>query len=119
MDHNYAGTGTIKVGNCANYIFRKRFFVQFKVGSIAYSKPKALKGVLEKIVIKKIRLFPERESALQTSCHICTFPPMYIDTLNAYHNEEDLLGPEEAIALINNYNLVQRAKIEKNAMENC
>ena len=119
MDYTHIAQGIVYTGGCSEYELAHLFHVKYKVGSIVYSKPKALKGKLEKIVVKKHRLFPERESSLQTVCQICTFPPLYIDTLNAYHNEEDLVGPEEALALIENYNLVQRALLEHTKRQDC
>lgn len=120
MDYTYISNGGIgQVGGCSTYTLFRLYFVKYKVGSIVYSKPKALKGVIEKIVIKKIRLFPERENSLQSVCKICTFPPLYIDTLNAYHNEEDLVGPEDAVDLVDQYLARQRVLVEKAALNDC
>jgi len=119
MDHTYIGTGQIRVGGCGLYTHYKLIYVRFKVGSIVYSKPKALRGIIEKIVIKKIRLFPEREYPLKKVCNICNFPPLYIDTLNAYHNEEDLVGPEDAVALVDAYLEQQKQALELAVIEDC
>lgn len=113
MDHNYTSTGQIRLAGYSLYTFYKLFYVKFKVGSIVYSRPKALRGIYEKIVIKKIRIFPEREYPLKKVCHLCNFPPMYIDTLNAYHNEEDLVGPDDVVSLIENFILQQREALER------
>lgn len=119
MNYSHSMTGSLNFGGCSLYIFKKFVYVKFKVGSIVYSKPKALKGIIEKIVIKKIRLFPFRDNDLIKVCKICNFPPLYIDTLNAYHNEEDLVGPEEASELADSYLLTKRANLENLQITDC
>lgn len=119
MNHIHTSSGKISIGGCSAYIFYKLFYIKYKVGSIVYSRPKASKGIIEKIVIKKIRLFPEQENSLNTVYKICNFPPLYIDTLNGYHNEEDLVGSEDAVKLVDQYLERQKQSLENNRMNNC
>lgn len=112
MNYNFISEfGEIKLGGCGLYTHYNLFYLKFKVGSIVYSRPKALKGIVEKIVIKKIRLFQQslqkqiRNPAIEFSTIEDSFryPPLYIDTLNGYHNEEDLCSSEEVVQIIDNY----------------
>lgn len=123
-----SGTNEIKLGGCSFYTHYNLFYIKFKVGSIVYNKSKALNGIIEKIVIKKIRLFQKTNQEQlpnntvefitinhkqSTSCQICNYPPLYIDTLNGYHNQENLCGPEEAAMIVDNYLSIKREMLEQ------
>lgn len=129
MEYTFAASNSeIKLGGCGFYTHYNLFYIKFKVGSTVYSKPKALKGIIEKIVIKKVRLFQKTNQEQlpnntvefitinhkqSTSCQICNYPPLYIDTLNGYHNQEDLCGPEEVTMIVDNYLSTKREMLEQ------
>jgi hypothetical protein len=87
---NYEGTGGIRVGGCAGV--QVEFFYQFKFGinSFAWIGYKAKKGILERVVIKDVRM-------------PLPYVFLYTDTLNAYYNENELMTQEEAVTAFTLY----------------
>ena len=101
MDFSYSGNGVIYAGGIAPWNTEVYIISKYEIGETVYSKPKALDGVLRKHTIKEIRGFPfANDPNGSRMCKFCNFPPMYIDTFNAYHNEEDLVTLAEAQVLI-------------------
>lgn len=124
ISYRTLGTGSIGVGGCANVSITYNVSHTYEVGDTVYNRLKAIKGILRKHTIKKIRTdnsppMPAPYPPGSEMCRFCTYPPMYIDTYNAYHNEEDLVTQAEAEALIENYNLVQAAALESHVMNSC
>jgi len=118
------GFGSIGVGGCADVSVTYEVSHVYEIGDTVYNRLKALKGVLRKHTIKKIRTdntppMPAPYPPGAEMCRFCSYPPLYIDTYNAYHNEEDLVTLSEAQALIENYELVQAAILENHVMNNC
>lgn len=94
MNYFYSSRGNIfTLYSCSKYSYQ--ILTKYKIGEILYLKSSALKGLLEKIVIKKTDLF-------------------YKDTLNAYHNEKDLITYNEALVLIDQYLIYKNSQIEIN-----
>ena len=91
MDFSYSATGAIRIGGCSSYKWAENTIHLYEIGDVLYSKSKALRGFLEKVVIKN------------------TIFPIYVDTLNSLWNEEDLISFSQANSL------VLEAKIEKAA----
>lgn len=107
MDYTYVASGNlVLVGGCADFRFELLFFAQYDIGDIVYDREKAHKGILEKYCIKTLR-FPENHSAV------------YFDTLNALHNEEDLVSPQEALTIANNALAIQRQLLENFKLKQC
>ena len=114
---NYTSVGSIFVGNCASCTYTINLTHLYDVGDIVYSRPKARKGFLRKFCIKKLRYDAEYIPG-STVCRYCNYPPLYIDTFNAYHNEEDLVTLSEAQSLINAYLILSASKLETHVI-NC
>lgn len=68
--------------------------IAFSIGDQAWIKYKAIKGILEWIIIKKIKIFDYSYNG-EGPCTI-----LYVDTFNALYNEEDLIYYEDALALV-------------------
>jgi len=94
-DFTYAGSGTIRTRGCTKFAVTVCFYYKFAEGSLLYLCEKANKGILEKIVIKKVKL-----SGIST---------LYIDTFNALYNENELCTPGEAFAAATAYYEAQLA----------
>jgi hypothetical protein len=63
---------------------------QYQIGSILFAKHKAIRGVYEKIAIKRIK-FPNR------------YVNLYVDTFNGLWNENELIPYESAVVLVDRY----------------
>lgn len=97
MDFTYEATGGLNTIGCADCVFEKYVYYAFGIGSIVFSKPKAIRGVYARVCIKNV-LWPEDEPDYR-------FPPLYVDTFNACWNEEDLISYTDAVALVTAYNV--------------
>lgn len=88
----YSATGKISIFGCAKT--QKSIYYNYKYGenSIVFLRYKAVKGVLEKIAIKKVILQSGRKTFGQ-------IVPLYQDTYNSLYNENDLCTHQEAIEL--------------------
>lgn len=86
---NFTGSGQIKFGGCASTY--RSVYISYKWGenSVVYVKHKALKGILERVAIKRVIL----NSGPKTFNKIV---PIYEDTFNSLWNEDDLLYESEA-----------------------
>jgi hypothetical protein len=113
MDYTYTATGTLHVGNCAICTLYHVFTYAYAVGSIVYSKGKAKKGVFEKIFIKKVR--PVSKYVIFSKNHVpeTRFKALYVDSLNGYWNEDELVSFEVASALVDDYYLRAAALAEQ------
>ena len=119
ITHKTQSTGSLRVGGCAIVTATYEVLHTYEIGDTVYSRPKALKGILRKYTIKKLRTHLTAPTPPGSDvCRLCTFPPLYIDTYNAYHNEEDLVTLAEATALIEAYNISHAIDVENNAL-NC
>lgn len=88
----YEPTGEIRVIGCAGFNLKQNFFVLFNVGSKVYVKNKAKSGILESVVIKRLK----RE--IDASHYKGYFPQIvYTDTTNRVWLERELLSEENAV----------------------
>ena len=93
---NYTGSGTIVIAGCTIINLYVNLIYRFKVGDVCFLKFKAVKGKLEKIVIKEVRV-------VSNDYIYGAVRFMYIDTFNAIYGEEDLVTEKEAILLAKQY----------------
>ncbi len=120
MDYTFTASGSIRVGGCTEVEAEYFFISRFEVRDTVYNRPKALRGVLRKHVIKEIVGFLDKHDPWGARpCVICNFPPLYIDTYNQFHNEEDLVTYDEALELIEEAQLAAAAALEDHAIEGC
>lgn len=88
---NYQTTGIVKIFGFAFISKIEYFEVYFDVGSIAYIKRQAEKGILEKILIKKIyRNMPRIYSGV-------TPVISYVDNTNRVWIENELIDERDAL----------------------
>lgn len=112
MNYNYTGSGSVKVGGCPGYKWVAYYRYEFAKGSTLYFKPKAKRGIFEKIVIKDVR-FPKRINPNNKFvCNSCKTYPLYVDTYNALFNSNELITYEEAVILVKNYQEEYRRQLE-------
>jgi hypothetical protein len=85
----YTAAGGAKTGGCA--LTSRYVYIPYKWGenSVLYIKHKAVKGILERIAVKRVIL----NSGPKTGNQIV---PIYQDTLNSLWNESDLITESEA-----------------------
>ena len=105
MDFTYVASGGVQIFGCADYSESYAWNYEFAVGSIVFSKPKALKGVYEKIAIKKVKWIDD-------------YTAFYTDTFNAHWNQDELVSYDTAKALVKHYIDVRNAALE-NLVRNC
>jgi hypothetical protein len=92
----YIGSGKLIIDGCTTYYDIPKVYYKYRPGEILYYKPKAEKGKLEKIVIKKVQ--PVRNGKTEGQ-----FVFVYQDTLNSLYNEYDLIYEPEALQIIRLY----------------
>jgi hypothetical protein len=92
MAIQYTGTGGINIFGCASVQHYDYYNYLYGENSIVFLRYKAIRGVLEKIAIKKVIL----KQNIRTYGKIV---PLYQDNLNAYYNEEELCTHQEAVDL--------------------
>jgi hypothetical protein len=93
---NQISSGGIVLAGCPVVSYSKTFVTKFAPCEIAFSRKHALKGKLEKIVIKKHKV----SNMLKTGG---IFHIMYVDTWNGLWNEDELVSHQEAINLATIY----------------
>lgn len=96
----YIASGGMGLQKCGiGYVFEPYYIrhIAFSIRDQAWLRFKAEKGILESIIIKKIKLidFTTRGTGLAIV--------MYVDTFNAIYNEWDLIYYETAVALVESY----------------
>lgn len=90
----------VQIGGSATYRLNYFIYYDFAIGSIVYSKKKAMRGIYERVCIKNVK-FPDsvlegmRRTATPEEVH-----PIYVDTLNGLWNEDELVSYEDATILI-------------------
>lgn len=92
----YTGSGTIIIAGCGEYTYGRNYAYLWNIGDTAFLKYKAVKGKLEKIVIRQIKIVTNYEIDGEIRF-------MYVDTLNALYNESDLLTQYDAVNLAKQY----------------
>jgi hypothetical protein len=93
---NEIGAGGSEVAGCAIITYIDVHQTLFAARDIVFNITKAKRGVLEKIVIKKVKIINSKFTYGQ-------FEVMYVDTYNALWNEWDLVSHATAIALSTAY----------------
>ena len=93
---NEIGSGGVLTTGCVLITFLDRLHTTYAQGDIAYNVNKAKVGILERVVIKKQRVI--RNVKTQG-----LFTVLYVDTLNAWWNEFDLVTLSEAQLLATAY----------------
>jgi hypothetical protein len=117
MDFSYTASGKVNVGGCAPYELDVYIYYRFAIGSVVYSKPKARKGVFEKVVIKNVR-FPRRFDPTRTRMgYRSDLSPLYIDTLNGLFNEWDLVSYSDAVSIVAAYEEAKESQLQKLALD--
>jgi hypothetical protein len=114
----YTSSGSVKVGGCALASYGINRYFAHPIGSTRYVKPKALKGVLEKIVVKAVRMPKAFDPTRTRMGHFGDLSPLYVDTFNALFVEEELISKTDALVYIEQFELRVRAEKERLAM-NC
>lgn len=93
---NYVGSGVVKIRGCSEVSGKFYYVTKFGERSPAYVKQKAIKGIIEKVVIKQVIL----QRSPKTYNQIVW---LYKDTFNGLWNESDLLTHQEALDLATAY----------------
>ena len=93
---NYVGSGNINLTGCYAAFKSINFKTKYTKGDVVFLKKKAKKGILESVAIKDVRILGGGFSSNQITA-------IYTDTYNFLYNEDELLYPNEAYELKNNY----------------
>ncbi len=95
----YEGDEGVLVGGCSGVEFIIFIRHRFSIGDIVYSLPKAQKGIMRRYTIKEVRVFPFQTDLSRVRRRGYPFAPLYVDTYNAYHNDDELASFSEAFAI--------------------
>ena len=89
----YDCSGTVNISGCSR--IGKNIYIFYKWGerSVVYIKPKAIRGILEKIAIRKVILNNKNGKYI----------PIYQDSLNSLYNESELISEIEARNYVQDY----------------
>lgn len=94
--YTYQASGSLSIKKCGKGYSVDYTFIRntvFQVGDQAWLRYKAEKGILEKIVVKKIKIFRWDYKGEGPSVVV------YTDTFNAIYNEWDLISYSDAATL--------------------
>lgn len=108
--YNIIINGGVVTGGCSLEQFTQNIQTLYGPGDILYSRLKAMRGTLEKVVIKQQKLIKNKRT-------LNRFVVMYIDTLNGLWNEWDLIEFEEAQVLAEDY--LTDILIDLNKLKKC
>ena len=114
----YVASGIIQVGGCSAYEERVNICYEYAIGSLVFEKIKAMKGIYERHCIKDVRFDMQQVKALKRVANYSAVKPLYIDTFNAYWNEDELVSYEDAKALVEAYIIQRNAELQQMAL-NC
>ncbi|MEI7485875.1 MAG: hypothetical protein WCJ72_00470 [Chryseobacterium sp.] len=100
--------GKLNISGCSR--MERRIYVFYKWGerSVVYIKPKAIRGILEKIAIRKVILNNKNDF----------YNPIYQDSLNSLYNESELISELEAINYVQDY-IEKRKKMFGESISDC
>lgn len=108
--YNQTPSGGIVGTGCALEKFIQNIQTLYGPGDIVYSRLKAMRGTLEKVVIKQQKLIKNKRTYNR-------FVVMYIDTFNGLWNEWDLITLNEAQILAEDY--LSDLLIDLNKLKRC
>jgi hypothetical protein len=91
----YEASGGMRLVGCATVDAAAVYLVRFAVGSKAYVRKKAFRGVLDPVVIKKMN----RVELNRPFVHGVGAVVNYVDTFNRVWIEEELVSQETAVDL--------------------
>jgi len=92
----YIGSGEAETLGCAVVSMLVYYNNAYSEGSIAYLKHKAMKGILERIAVKRLIIRQDKATG-----GMILF--LYQDTLNSLYNETDLIPYQQAVDLAEAY----------------
>lgn len=104
--YNESISGGAKIRGCgATIIYKRIYTTTYGAGDVVYNVYKARKGILERLVIKRVK-------TVNSAKTMGLFTVMYVDTFNALWNERDLVPYSTAKSLAEAYYLDQLEDIE-------
>lgn len=112
MDYVYVATGGISVYGCSACKSKSVYQTKYVVGQLVYSVPQARLGVLERLAIKEVKVFPTLTAPLSAGGWMQGNTPLYTDTFNSLYNEDDLCDLATAQALIRSFNDWRTAQLQ-------
>lgn len=90
MPTNYESSGGVKVNGCAGFASKRNFPVRFSPGDRVWIERKARRGRIESVVLSRFHLNEAGGG----------FVVVYADTFNRVWLEYELVGQDEAEALL-------------------
>jgi hypothetical protein len=107
----YTSGGGIGLGGCGGRRVTLYRHFRFGPGDTVYLCYRAIRGVLERVTIKRINIVQNERTAGQII-------PLYVDTYNSIYNEDDLCTEAQAIAKANYFYNKQLVEIDE-LLKNC
>jgi len=100
--YSYTAQGGVKLQFCNNFWQINNYVHKWSPGDVCFFKNAAMKGNLEKIVVKQVKVISKK----YTNGAVIF---LYIDTLNGLFNEEELISEYDALLLAKQYYEIQLA----------
>lgn len=94
--YTYTGSGGFSLPICTKYWKTNNYLHKWKVGEIVFTKFNAIKGILEKVAIKQVKLISKKNIFGQVYF-------LYIDTNNSIYEENELISEFDALTLAKDY----------------
>jgi hypothetical protein len=94
MSFTYEASGRLCLSSWTKVSYTKQFATKFGVRDSAWSKKRALRGVLDEIVVKRVEV-------VGSSGVVPVY--LYVDTFNSLWREDMLLTHAEAMSLATDY----------------
>lgn len=104
--------GRISLDGCVEASYSENYITKFSIGEKVCIKSKALKGILEPILIKSINI-----KKLGNSYNGYDVYVIYIDNQNRFWPEEDVIDVQQANNYVNNY--IKKLKKYINELDAC
>lgn len=106
-DFYYTGSGGIRTSGCADTKSVKFIPVNFRTGDQGFLKDSAIKGVLERIIVKEV-------IAVRNKATYNQYLVKYKDTWNRIYFEGDLLDEFDALTTVKAYLEARQAELISN-----
>lgn len=110
MTYNgYNPHGGFTIGGCGTASFSVKIQTEFSVGQVVYYRKKAEQGQLERVAIKKVvvngppNAYRYRNSGYFEKPRPRHYEVVYVDTYNGWWSENELVTRDEAVALVEAY----------------
>jgi hypothetical protein len=109
-DFSYVGSGGVRLLGCAAASAVPALDAKWALGTVLYNCAAARRGCLERVVLKRYRVFENFRTIRAVV--------LYVDTNNWWWNEDELCTRDSALAAVAAYD-ARQAEIALDALSHC